>query len=247
MHHRYETNSNSSSISSSSHGVFLGTAREKRDRLLRKAYFNQQRNGVVGGWQPHTPSSPLTTNETFSPAFRYYRHHPNPRTHSVDSISSSTTATTTATIPIPEQSMPRTSSQTSLNIHRASPCPSDISFSYSNPKYFVRTAVLRPASALKNKAPLHYENVLVSDFNTPRFELDFFFFHFFQKQSSFFEDKQRRGANHDESTFRSPTPGPDFSTIHRDSITLEELIDRLTPTPFSTPEVSSVFFLIKNN
>jgi hypothetical protein len=51
------------------------------------------------------------------------------------------------------------------------------------------------------------------------------------------EGKQRLGVNNDETTFRSPTPGPDFSTIHRDSITLEELIDRLTPTSTSTPEV----------
>jgi hypothetical protein len=48
-------------------------------------------------------------------------------------------------------------------MHRASPCPSDISFSYSNPKYFVRTAVFRPASTVTTKAPLHYENVIVSD------------------------------------------------------------------------------------
>jgi hypothetical protein len=51
------------------------------------------------------------------------------------------------------------------------------------------------------------------------------------------EDKQRLGVNNDESTFRSPTPGPDFSAIRRDSITLDELIDRLTPTSMSTPEV----------
>jgi hypothetical protein len=167
MYHRYGSNSNSSSISSSGHGVFLGTAREKREKLLRKAYLNQQRNGLLVGWQPHTPPTPpppssVTINESFPPEFRYFRHHQNPRTHSVDSISSATTMTT---IPINEQQMPRTSSQTSLNIHRSSPCPSDISFSYSNPKYFVRTAVFRPASSLKSKAPLHYENVIVSDFN----------------------------------------------------------------------------------
>jgi hypothetical protein len=164
MHQRYGSNSNSSSISSSGHGVFLGTAREKRDKLLRKAYLNQQRNGIAGGWQPHTPPSPGTSNESFPSEFRYFRHQQNPRTHSVDSISSSTT-TTTATIPINEYQMPRTSSQTSLNLHRSSPCPSDMSFSYSNPKYFVRTAVFRPASALKTKSPLHYEQVIVSNFN----------------------------------------------------------------------------------
>jgi hypothetical protein len=51
------------------------------------------------------------------------------------------------------------------------------------------------------------------------------------------DDKQRRSVNNDESTFRSPTPGPDFSAIHTDSIPLDELIDRLTPTSTSTPEV----------
>lgn len=53
--------------------------------------------------------------------------------------------------------------------------------------------------------------------------------------------------NNEETTFRSPTPGPDFSTIHRDSITLDELIDRLTPTSSSTPEVNEdgENFLIK--
>jgi hypothetical protein len=163
MHHRYGNNSNSSSISSSGHGVFLGTAREKREKLLRKAYLNQQRNGAPGGWQPHTPPPP-SINESFAPEYRYYRHHPNSRTHSVDSISS-TTSTTTATIPIVDHPMPRTASQTSLNLHRSSPCPSDISFSYSNPKYFVRTAVFRPASALATKAPLHYEKVLVCKLN----------------------------------------------------------------------------------
>lgn len=174
MHHRYGTNSNSSSISSASgHGVFLGTAREKREKLLRKAYLNQQRNGLSGGWQPHSPPSPpppssSSANESSSPEFRYFRHHQNSRTHSVDSISSTTTTTT---IPINDYQMPRTASQTSLNIHRSSPCPSDISFSYSNPKYFVRTAVFRPASALKSKAPLHYENVIVSDFNQKYFFL----------------------------------------------------------------------------
>jgi hypothetical protein len=166
MHHRYGNNSNSSTISSAGHGVFLGTAREKRDKLLRKAYLSQQRNGLSGGWQPQNPPSPpppsSTNTEPFSPEFRYFRQHQNPRTHSVDTISSTTTS---ATIPLNEHSIPRTSSQTSLNIHRASPCPSDISFSYSNPKYFVRTAVFRPASALKTRPPLHYENVLVSYFN----------------------------------------------------------------------------------
>jgi len=167
MHHRYGSNSNSSSISSSGHGVFLGTAREKREKLLRKAYLNQQRNGLSGGWQPHTPPPPvasLTANESYPSEFRYFRHHQNSRTHSVDSISSSLT-TTAKNIPINEYQMPRTSSQTSLNINRSSPCPSDMSFSYSNPKYFVRTAFFRPASALKTKAPLHYENVIVSNFN----------------------------------------------------------------------------------
>ncbi len=161
MHHRYGSSSHNSSISSSAHGMFLGTAREKRDKLLRKAYLNQQRNGVAGGWQPHTPP-PQSITESFPSEFRYSRHHQSPRTHSVDSISSSATALT-PTIPIAEHHMPRTSSQTSLNMHRASPCPSDISFSYSNPKYFVRTAVFRPASAVTTKAPLHYENVIVSD------------------------------------------------------------------------------------
>jgi len=60
------------------------------------------------------------------------------------------------------------------------------------------------------------------------------------------EDKQRLGVNNDETTFRSPTPGPDFSTIHRDSITLEELINRLTPTSTSTPEVINIFLKTKS-
>lgn len=183
MHHRYGSNSNSSSISSASgHGVFLGTAREKREKLLRKAYLNQQRNGLSGGWQPHTPPSPppplpssssITDNESSPPEFRHYRQHQSPRTHSVDSISSSTT-TTTLNIPINDSQMARTSSQTSLNIHRSSPCPSDVSFSYSNPKYFVRTAVFRPASSLQPKAPLHYENVIVSKFNQKKIHMLFF-------------------------------------------------------------------------
>lgn len=161
MHHRFGNYNNNSMISSSGSGVFLGTAREKREKLLRKAYLNQQRNGAAGGWQPHSPP-PASLSDSFSPEFRYFRHYQSPRTHSVDSISSSTSAATTA-VPIIEQQIPRTSSQTSLNILRASPCPSDISFSYSNPKYFVRTAVFRPASTLTAKAPLHYENVIVSN------------------------------------------------------------------------------------
>jgi hypothetical protein len=174
MHHRYGSNSNSSSISSSGHGVFLGTAREKRDKLLRKAYLNQQRNGASGGWQPHSPPPPsITINESFPSEFRYFRHHQNPRTHSVDSISSTATITT-PTIPRNEHQIPRTASQTSLNMHRSSPCPSDISFSYSNPKYFVRTAFFRPASALKTKAPLHYENVIVSDLTKNLFLIEIF-------------------------------------------------------------------------
>jgi hypothetical protein len=163
MHQRYGNGSNSSSVSSSGHGAFLGTAREKRDKLLRRAYLNQQRNGAPGGWQPHTPP-PQSLNDSFPPEFRYFRHHQNSRTHSVDSISSSATTTTTP-LPVIEHHIPRTSSQTSLNIHRASPCPSDMSFSYSNPKYFVRTAVFRPASTLTTKAPLHYENIIVSVYN----------------------------------------------------------------------------------
>lgn len=159
MHHRYGSSSNNSTISSAGQGAFLGTAREKRDRLLRKAYLNQQRNGSAGGWQPHTPP-PDAINGSFSPQLGYFRHHPSPRTHSVDTISSATSTN----IPTNEYPIPRTSSQTSLNMHRSSPCPSDVSFSYSNPKYFVRTAVFRPVSAMKTRAPLHYENVLVSAF-----------------------------------------------------------------------------------
>ena len=163
MHHRYGTNSNNSTISSAGHGAFLGTAREKRDKLLRKAYLSQKRNGLAGAWQssnPPSPSPPSTTSESYTPEICYYRRHQNPRTHSADTISSITTNATT--LPVNELQIPRASSQTSLNIHRASPCPSDISFSYSNPKYFVRTALLRPSSALNTRPPLHYENVLVS-------------------------------------------------------------------------------------
>ena len=163
MHHRYETNSNHSSISSAGHGAFLGTAREKREKLLRKAYLNQQRNGAGGGWQPHSPPPP-PFNESYSSEFRQFRYQQNSRTHSVDSISSSNgpTSATVASVPNIDHSMARTSSQTSLNQHRASPCPSDMSFSYSNPKYFVRTAVLRPSATLPMRTPLHYENVIVS-------------------------------------------------------------------------------------
>ncbi|CAF0735522.1 unnamed protein product [Adineta steineri] len=218
MHHRYGSNLSNSSISSSTHGMFLGTAREKREKLLRKAYLNQQRNGILAGWQPHTPSS-QSIIDTYPSEFAYYRHHQNSRTHSVDSISSSTSATT-APIPTSEHHIPRTSSQASLNLHRASPCPSEMSFSYSNPKYFVRTALFSPQSTLTNRGPLHYENVL---------------------QSSLLEDKQRLGSNNDEITFRSPTPGPDFSTIHSDSITLDELINRITPTSTSTPEITFLY------
>ncbi|CAF2101263.1 unnamed protein product [Rotaria magnacalcarata] len=218
MHQRYGNNFSNSTMSSSNNGVFLGTAREKREKLLRKAYLNQQRNEASGGWKPHTPP-PQTINESFPPEFRYFRHPHNSRTHSVDSISSSIT-NTNATNPINDHQMPRTASQTSLNMHRASPCPSDVSFSYSNPKYFVRTSVFRPSSALATKVPLHYENVI---------------------RSSLFDDKQHLGINNDESTFRSPTPGPDFSAAHSDSITLDELIDRLTPTSTSTPEITFLY------
>lgn len=175
MHHRYGSASNNSTISSAGHGAFLGTAREKRDKLLRKAYLNQQRNGSTGGWQPHTPP-PVAINESLSPQLGYYRHHPSSRTHSVDTISSTTTNTST-TIPTNEHPIPRTSSQTSLNIHRASPCPSDISFSYANPKYFVRTAVFRPVSAPQSRGPLHYENVLVSHFREIFIPLSYFKIH----------------------------------------------------------------------
>lgn len=57
------------------------------------------------------------------------------------------------------------------------------------------------------------------------------------------DDKQQLNMTNDESTFRSPTPGPDFSSLHNDSITLDELIERLTPTSTSTPEVSKNFLL----
>ena len=156
MHHRYESNSNHSSISSAGHhGAFLGTAREKRERLLRKAQLNQQRPGGV----PQSPPPPSSSaNESYPFEFRYFRHHPNGRTHSVDEISSSSVATNASASLTQEQHMPRTGSQISLNHHRSSPCPSDMSFSYSNPKYFVRSTVLRPATT---KSPLHYENILV--------------------------------------------------------------------------------------
>ena len=163
MQHRYESNSNSSSISSAGHhGAFLGTAREKRDRLLRRAYLNQQRNGTNNSWQTHSPPPP-SLNDSFPAEYRYFRHHPSSRTHSVDGILSSPTNSTAASgTPLPTQNMGRTISQNSLNIHRSSPCPSDISFSFSNPKYFVRSAFLRPATLAPRKSPMHYENVLVS-------------------------------------------------------------------------------------
>ncbi|CAF1211330.1 unnamed protein product [Rotaria sordida] len=213
MHHHRGNSSNNSTISSSGHGVFLGRAREKRDKLLKTGHLNQQRNEACGGGQSNNPSQ--SADE-----FRcYYRHHQSSRRHSVDNTLSSTSSVA-RTIPIIEHPIPRTSSQTSLNIHRASPCPSDISFSYSNPKYFVRTAILRPSPALATKTPLNYENVI---------------------QSPLLEDKQLLGINHDESTFRSPTPGPDFSTVRSDSVTLDELIDRLTPTSTSTPEITFLY------
>ena len=161
MYNRYEnTSSDNSSMSSSLHGVFLGTAREKRDKLLKKAYLNQHLTGAPSGWQPHT-ASPQSAHESYPSEFRYVRHQPSSRTHSVDSISSSTTNTAAVAL-TSEHQMSRTASQTSLNIHRASPCPSDMSFSYSNPKYFVHTALLRPASALPAKRSLHYNNIVVS-------------------------------------------------------------------------------------
>jgi hypothetical protein len=58
------------------------------------------------------------------------------------------------------------------------------------------------------------------------------------------DGKQRLGMNNDETTFRSPTPGPDFSINHRDSIALDELINRLTPTSTSTPEVIDLNILV---
>ena len=61
------------------------------------------------------------------------------------------------------------------------------------------------------------------------------------KQPSLLEDKHRYGYNNDETTFRSPTPGPDFSTVRTDSITLDDLIERITPTSNCTPEVTIVF------
>lgn len=174
MQHRYESNSNSSSISSASHhGAFLGTAREKRDKLLRRAYLNQQRNGTNGSWQTHSPPPP-SLNDSFPPEYRYFRHHPNARTQSVDGILSSSSNNGGAATPVSEQNMPRTISQTTFNIHRASPCPSDVSFSFSNPKYFVRSAVLRPATLAARKSPMHYENVLVSR-SPPSFRDHLFF------------------------------------------------------------------------
>lgn len=164
MHHRYGNNSSNSTIStSSSTGIFLGTAREKREKLLRKACLSQQRNEASSGWRPHSPL-PDTINESATPEFRYHRYYQNSRTHSVDSMSSSI-SNLNSTNPINDHQIPRTSSQTSLHMQqRSSPCPSDMSFSYSNPKYFVRTAVFRPSSALPTKAPLHYENVIVSNY-----------------------------------------------------------------------------------
>ena len=171
MHHRYETNSNHSSISSAGfHGAFLGTAREKREKLLRKAQLNQQRYSGPSS-SPPPPSSAQSMNEAYPFEYRYYRNQPNGRTQSVDEISSSSTATNASGLH--ESLMPRTASQASLNRHRASPCPSDLSFSYSNPKYFVRSHVLRPATT---KAPLHYENVLVKLFiacYSVHFSMDF--------------------------------------------------------------------------
>ncbi|CAF3824627.1 unnamed protein product [Rotaria sp. Silwood1] len=218
MHHRHENNDNNSQTASSGHGFFLGTAREKREKLLKKVYFNRKRSEGSGDWP--SPDSFELTNESDTPDVRsFYRHHQSSRKHSVDSISSSTNSTAAA-IQINGHQITRTTSQTSLNLHRASPCPSEISFSYSNPKYFVRTAIFRPSSALATKVPLDYENVI---------------------QSSLLEDKQHLSINQDESTFRSPTPGPDFSTVRSDSITLDELIERLTPTPTSTPEITFLY------
>ncbi|CAF3162553.1 unnamed protein product [Rotaria sp. Silwood2] len=219
MYHHSEKYSDNSSISSSNDGIFLGTAREKRAKLLKKLHFPQHRNEEPEDRQFPSSSSQLS-NELFTSEFgSFYRHHPISRTLSVDSISSSTNPTAAAVL-INEHQIPRTSSQTSLNLNRASPCPSNISFSYSNPKYFVRTDIFRPPSPLTTKATIHYENVI---------------------QSSLLTDKHKLSFNQDESTLRSLTPGPDFSTVQSDSITLDELIDRLTPTSTSTPEITFLY------
>ena len=159
MYHRYENSSNNSPTPSSGSGVFLGTAREKREKLLKKADLNRQRSGSFGVWKPHTPLL-RSVNELSSPEIRHLRHHQDSRTHSVESISSSA-STTTPTVPTSERVVPRTASQSSL--HRTSPCSSDISLSYLNPKYFVRTATFRSVPHSTARAPLHYENVIVSD------------------------------------------------------------------------------------
>lgn len=54
-------------------------------------------------------------------------------------------------------------------------------------------------------------------------------------------DRQRFDGNIDESNFRSPTPGPDYAALNHDSISLEDLIERLTPTSYTTPEITFLY------
>lgn len=58
-------------------------------------------------------------------------------------------------------------------------------------------------------------------------------------------DRQRFDGNIDESNFRSPTPGPDYAALNHDSISLEDLIERLTPTSYTTPEVKTTYQTMK--
>lgn len=159
--HRYE--SSGSHISPSQNGAFLGTAREKRDKLIRKANLSQSRNGTTRSLMMSSPPPMSDLNESFFGSSRLNRsyHQQNSRAPSVDGTFSSPHHFRPASSSI-EANMTRTASQSSLNHLRASPCPSDISFSYSNPKYFVRTAVLRPAMNPTNQAEMHYESAIVS-------------------------------------------------------------------------------------
>jgi hypothetical protein len=235
QHHRYESSGHSASMSIGHHGAFLGTAREKREKLLRKAYLNQQRHGT---WQSHSPT-PQLVQQSSPIEYRMHRSYPATRTHSADGISSSSSANSPNKTPAGspfENFMPRTASQNSLNLHRASPCPSDVSFSFSNPKYFVRTAVLRPASEQTLKSPLHYENVIVSRANDEAFNRVYFHCRLTVLALVVTRRSTTIGwtVGRNEFSFAYAWARLFCSASRFDHA---ELVDRLTPTAYTTPEV----------
>ncbi|CAF0836579.1 unnamed protein product [Didymodactylos carnosus] len=206
--HRQDSQHLSTGVTACAHN-FLHIAREKREKLLRKVFFHDDssQNGQIlrttGGWQPTDSGSHRT-----SPRSDYTR-----RTPSVDSLSSgrltpcSMSTVTSSTNTLHPDNV---RSEASTVNHRASPCPSEmseISFSYSNPKYFVRTAIFQPVSASSTRPTAGSFLPLLS------------------------ADKVKMNDGH-----RSPAPGPDYDQLKIDSLTLEELVKRLTPSCTNTPE-----------